>query len=277
MWLTNSSLGRKVVMSVTGLCLILFLTFHVLMNAVALFSMEGYNMVCEFLGANWYALVATVGLAALAVIHILFAFWLTFQNRKARGNDRYAVTSTPKSVEWASQNMLALGIVIVAFLGLHLYDFWANMQLAELVGDAQAKALAANGEHHIHRVFACPVSLALYLIAFVALWFHMTHGFWSALQTIGTNGKKWMCRLKAISCAWATVVCLLFAVEAVTFFVQAQNQPCCKACTECTEGCCQDKATCDKPCCQGNATCDSCANCCKDNATCDSCAACCNK
>ena len=79
MWLSNSSVGRKVVMSVTGIALVLFLTFHMAMNLVALVSANGYNMVCEFLGANWYALVATVGLAALFIIHIIYAFWLTMQ------------------------------------------------------------------------------------------------------------------------------------------------------------------------------------------------------
>lgn len=62
MWLSNSSVGRKVVMSVTGIALVLFLTFHMAMNLVAIISAEGYNLVCEFLGANWYALVATLGL-----------------------------------------------------------------------------------------------------------------------------------------------------------------------------------------------------------------------
>ena len=93
MWLINSSIGRKVVMSVTGIALILFLTFHGCMNLVALFSEEGYNMICEFLGANWYAVVATLGLAALAVIHIVYAFILTAQNRTARGNNRYEVST----------------------------------------------------------------------------------------------------------------------------------------------------------------------------------------
>ena len=133
MWLSNSSVGRKVVMSVTGIALVLFLTFHMAMNLVALVSAEGYNMVCEFLGANWYALVATVGLAALFVIHIIYAFWLTMQNRKARGNERYAVVDKPKTVEWASQNMLVLGIIVIVGLGLHLVNFWAKMQLPELM------------------------------------------------------------------------------------------------------------------------------------------------
>ena len=92
MWLCNSSIGRKVVMSVTGVALILFLTFHMSMNIVALFSGDAYNMICEFLGANWYALVATAGLAALAVLHIVYAFWLTMQNRKARGTTSLPTT-----------------------------------------------------------------------------------------------------------------------------------------------------------------------------------------
>ena len=73
MWLINSSIGRKVVMSVTGIALVLFLTFHASMNVVALISAQGYNMICEFLGANWYAVVATLGLAALVALHFVYA------------------------------------------------------------------------------------------------------------------------------------------------------------------------------------------------------------
>ena len=96
MWLTNSSIGRKVIMSVTGLALILFLTFHGSMNVAALFSKDAYNMICELLGANWYAVAATLGLAALAMLHIVYAFVLTFQNRRARGTSSYAVTDKPE-------------------------------------------------------------------------------------------------------------------------------------------------------------------------------------
>ena len=99
MWLFNSSVGRKVVMSLTGIALILFLTFHCAMNIVALFSGKAYNMICELLGANWYAVVATLGLATLAVVHIVYAFILTAQNRRARGAERYAVTDKPSKVE----------------------------------------------------------------------------------------------------------------------------------------------------------------------------------
>jgi succinate dehydrogenase / fumarate reductase cytochrome b subunit len=99
MWLVNSSVGRKVVMSVTGVALILFLTFHMTMNLVAIFSERGYNAVCAFLGANWYALLGSMMLALLFIIHIIYASWLTLLNRKARGSERYAVTDRPKTVE----------------------------------------------------------------------------------------------------------------------------------------------------------------------------------
>ena len=216
MWLCNSSIGRKVVMSVTGVALILFLTFHMSMNIVALFSGDAYNMICEFLGANWYALVATAGLAALAVLHIVYAFWLTMQNRKARGNGRYAVTTRPQGVEWASQNMLVLGIIIILGLLLHLFNFWYNMMFAELTGIAVAHH-PADGYAYIVDTFSCPVYVVLYIVWLVALWFHLTHGFWSAMQTFGWNGKVWYCRWKVIGIAYSTLLCLGFLVVVLWF------------------------------------------------------------
>ena len=216
MWLCNSSIGRKVVMSVTGVALILFLTFHMSMNIVALFSGDAYNMICEFLGANWYALVATAGLAALAVLHIVYAFWLTMQNRNARGNERYAVTTRPQGVEWASQNMLVLGIIIILGLLLHLFNFWYNMMFAELTGIAVAHH-PADGYAYIVDTFSCPVYVVLYIVWLVALWFHLTHGFWSAMQTFGWNGKVWYCRWKVIGIAYSTLLCLGFLVVVLWF------------------------------------------------------------
>ena len=212
MWLFKSSVGRKVVMSVTGLFLILFLTFHALMNAVAVFSLDAYEAVCEFLGANWYALLGTLVLAAGFVIHIIYAFWLTLQNRSARGNDRYAVTARPKSVEWASQNMLVLGIIVACFLVLHLAQFWAKMQLPEIMGD-----YPLSGKEALGQAFSQLWVLPVYLIGFCAIWFHITHGFWSAFQTLGTTNDKWIERFKCIGSWWATIVMGLFAIEACYF------------------------------------------------------------
>ena len=226
MWLTNSSIGRKVIMSVTGISLVLFLTFHASMNVVALFSKDGYNMICEFLGANWYAVVATLGLAFLCFLHIVYAFILTIQNRKARGNNRYAVTDKPEKVEWTSQNMLVLGIIVLLGVLLHLYNFWYHMMWPELLqGKEAAEAAAANahipapadGFGYIVRTFSCPVYVIIYVIWLFAIWFHLTHGFWSAIQTLGWSGKVWFNRWKCIGKVYVTIVMLMFLVVVLGF------------------------------------------------------------
>ena len=216
MWLINASIGRKVVMSVTGIALILFLTFHCAMNIVALFSGEAYNMICELLGANWYAVVATLGLAALAVIHIVFAFILTAQNRTARGKERYAVTDKPEKVEWASQNMLVLGIIILLGLLLHLFNFWYNMMFAEIMGFT-AGHLPSDGFAFIIDTFGNPIYAVLYVIWICAIWFHLTHGFWSAMQTLGISGKIWFNRWRVIGFIYVTLLMLGFLVVVLAF------------------------------------------------------------
>ena len=216
MWLINSSIGRKVIMSVTGIALILFMTFHCCMNLVALFSGSAYNMICELLGANWYAVVATVGLGALAVCHIVYAFILTAQNRRARGDNRYAVTEKPAKVEWASQNMLVLGLIVLLGLGLHLFNFWYNMMFAELVGMTVAHH-PADGFAFIQDTFANPIYVVLYVIWICALWFHLSHGFWSAMQTVGVNGKVWFNRWKAIGLVYVTLLMLCFLIVVLAF------------------------------------------------------------
>ena len=235
MWLFNSSIGRKVVMSLTGIALILFLTFHCCMNLVALFSGEAYNAICEMLGANWYAVVATMGLAALAVLHIVYAFILTAQNRKARGENRYEVATTvnPGKVEWASKNMLVLGIIICLGLLLHLFNFWYNMMFAEIIG-MQVAHDPADGFAFMQDTFSNPVFVVLYIIWFVAIWFHLTHGFWSSLQTLGLSGKTWFCRWKTIGFIYVTLLILGFIAVVLAFFFGCApslcNGACCSIC-----------------------------------------------
>ena len=235
MWLINSSIGRKVVMSVTGIALILFLTFHGCMNVVALFSGEAYNMICELLGANWYAVVATLGLAALAVIHIVFAFILTAQNRTARGNSRYDVATTVNAgkVEWASKNMLVLGIIICLGLLLHLFNFWYNMMFAEIVG-METCLSPTDGFGWIKETFSNPVFVVLYIIWLVALWFHLSHGFWSAMQTFGWSGKIWLKRWMCIGNIYVTLLILAFIAVVLAFAFGCApslcDGACCAAC-----------------------------------------------
>ncbi len=231
LFIFSSSVGRKLVMSISGVFLILFLTFHMVMNLVALFSAESYNLICEFLGANWYALVGTKILALGFLVHIVYAFVLYMQNRRARGADDYAVTARPKSVEWASKNMLALGIAVLAFLCLHLYDFWAKMQLVEILHklgchvDALTYERATDGAYHIQKTFADPIHAGLYLIGMGALWLHLTHGFWSAFQSMGINNKTWFCRLKWTGYIYSTLLIGGFVLVILFFFAKAHIFP----------------------------------------------------
>lgn len=207
-WLINSSIGRKFIMSISGLFLILFLVFHMSMNLVMVFSFEAYDMISEFLGANWYAIAGTLVLAAGFIVHILYASLLTLQNQKARGKDRYAVSNT-KDASWTSKNMYVLGFVVLAFLVLHMIQFWYEMQFKELF---HLEGAISKGSVLVIPLFKQPLYVIVYLVAFVALWFHLTHGFWSALHSVGWNNTIWMKRLQNLSYVVATIIVAGFAV-----------------------------------------------------------------
>jgi succinate dehydrogenase / fumarate reductase cytochrome b subunit len=188
----TSSIGKKLIMSITGAFLVLFLLFHMSMNIVAIISPQGYDAICAFLGSNWYALIGTLALAGGFFLHIVFALTLTLYNRKARGNNGYATSVTPKTVEWASQNMFVLGLIVILGLLLHFLQFWYKMQFAEIIGHHQSMlgetmVSTTSGSAFIAYYFSNIIFVVSYLVWLTALWFHISHGFWSALQTIGFN------------------------------------------------------------------------------------------
>ena len=219
-FLTNSSLGKKLVMSLTGCFLVLFILFHMSMNLVAIISPEGYNTICAFLGANWYALAGTVVLAAGVLIHFAYALWLTYNNYQARGKQRYEETVTAPGVDWASKNMLVLGWIILAGLALHLFNFWAKMQLVEIMGGHENSLGLdpADGASLIAYTFSQWYYVVIYLVWFAALWFHLTHGVWSMFQTVGWANDTWYPRLKCIANIVATIIFLGFAAVVLVYF-----------------------------------------------------------
>lgn len=226
MWLLKSSIGKKLVMSISGIFLVLFLLFHLSMNVTAVFSTDAYNMICGLLGANWYAVVATIGLGAIIAIHFVYAVMLTLQNRKARGNDRYGVNTRPQGVSWASQNMFVIGVVVIGFMILHFSQFWYKMMFAELLGHHEVELGGSvvspqDGAAFIQYYFSQLWVVIAYLIWYVALWFHLTHGVWSAIHTIGWNNHVWMNRLKVISNVVATLIFLGYAFVTLFFYVKS--------------------------------------------------------
>jgi succinate dehydrogenase / fumarate reductase cytochrome b subunit len=214
-WLLNSSIGRKFIMSISGIFLVLFLLFHLSMNLTLLFSAEAYDTICELLGANWYAIAGTLVLAAGFVIHIVYASLITLQNRKARGSERYA-SSNKTETEWASKNMYVLGAIVFVGLIIHMMNFWYKMQFAELIHSPNA---ITEGSGLIIELFSKPLYVVIYLVWLLALWFHLTHGVWSAFQTLGLNSKRWYPRVKMISNIVSTLVMIGFAVVPIYFLL----------------------------------------------------------
>ena len=209
-----SSVFGKVIMAVSGAGFVLFLLFHGAMNFVSILSPESYDAICNFLGANWYAIVGTMGLAGLMGIHVLCGILLTAENLLARGRVRYRRTQRPKGVEWSSQNMLALGFFILFGIAMHLYDFWFKMQFAEIMGREPV-----NGMEQIRFVFSHNYFSIMYLIWLVVLWFHLSHGVWSMFQSMGWNNERWQRRGQVIAYVVSTVIVLLFVSVVVYYWL----------------------------------------------------------
>lgn len=209
-----SSITKKLIMAVTGGALVLFLLFHGSMNIVAIFSEDSYRWICEFLGANWYALVGTVGLAVLMVLHLIYAFILSLENYRARGRQRYAVNERPEGVSWASKNMLAIGAFVLFGLAFHLYDFWAKMQLAEIKGNAPV-----DGIDQIKFIFSNNYFSVMYLLWLVAIWFHLSHGIASVMQSIGWSNIQWKRRLEWLGNFFAIVIVAMFASVVIYYWL----------------------------------------------------------
>ena len=234
MWLKDSSIGRKLVMSITGAFLVLFILFHGSMNPCLviddLFGTTAYNWICAMLGANWYAVIGTLVIAFVVVVHFCYAIVLTIQNRRARGNDRYAVEARQEGVDWASKNMLVLGIIVLGFLLLHLYNFWFKMQFAELTGIEASMFDPQDGSSIVKALFTdgwCGIVYCLlYLVWLCALWFHLSHGVWSSLQTMGLSNTKWLPRIKVIGTVFATLAVGLFMIVVLYFLGVNIGQMC---------------------------------------------------
>lgn len=209
-----SSITKKLIMAITGGGLVFFLLFHGAMNVVSIFSEDGYRWICEFLGANWYAIVGTIGLAILMALHLIYAFILSWQNFKARGRQRYAVNERPEGVSWASKNMLAIGAFVLFGLVFHLIDFWSKMQLAEIKGGAPV-----DGIDQIKFIFANNYFSVMYLLWLVAIWFHLSHGIASVMQSIGWNNLVWQRRIEWLGKFLAAVIVMMFVSVVIYYWL----------------------------------------------------------
>lgn len=277
--LIKSSIGKKVFMSLTGLFLIVFLVLHGTINFFSVIdSINGtfgrpdglFMRGCEFMSLPIVTIMVPV-LAAGFAIHILWALWLEIGNVRARGGFfRYQGGSKGKAESWASKNMIVLGIIIFGVLATHLLHFWQHMQLKMFLGQEEVNPYLL-----LVRTFGNPFITCVYLVWFVAIWLHLTHGVWSAFQTIGWSNTIWMKRLKWIGYIAATLIMSLFVAVAINSMVVSYTQPavvkylesteCCAECAEHHHECCGECGEAHKCCGEAEHKCSgNCADCAKN-------------
>ena len=214
-WVTktlSSSLGRKLIMSLTGLFLILFLTGHVSGNLL-LFKADGgeaFNIYAKFMTTNPAVKVLSY-LTYISVIgHVIYSIILSRHNKSARPVG-YAESKASSNSSWASRNMGVLGTIILIFLVVHMQSFWAQMHWGDL------PMVTYEGEEYkdlysiVNFAFQNIFIVIGYVVAMAFLAFHLSHGFASAFQTLGLNHKKYSPAIKAIGQIYCIVVPALFA------------------------------------------------------------------
>ena len=228
-----SSITKKLIMSISGLFLIVFLLLHMTINFFSVIdtfkgtygSADGlFQAGCDFMALPIVTIMVPV-LALGFIVHIAYAFILSYGNYKARGSERYAVANKTKTGSWAAKNMLVLGIVVLGLIAFHLNHFWAEMQLKEFQGHH-----AENPYTLLNLTFQNWWMVAIYIVWFVALGFHLCHGFWSAFQTIGLSNSIWEKRLYFIGKVVVGIIVLGFSAVAVNAFLQANGLLCCGCC-----------------------------------------------
>lgn len=219
----KSSVGRKVLMALSGLFLIVFLLQHVSINMLSVISADAFNEVSHFMGTN--PLVQFVLQPVLifgVVFHFAMGIKLDIENRKARPI-KYKESGAAANASWMSRNMIVTGLVVLAFLALHFYDFWIPEINTKFI-EGDMSGLLANGElrYHeelVHKFAHQPARVAIYVVAFILLSLHLMHGFQSAFQSMGANHRKYTPVIKKLGTLYAIAVPAGFVVVALYHFI----------------------------------------------------------
>jgi succinate dehydrogenase / fumarate reductase, cytochrome b subunit len=214
----TSSIGKKVVMGLTGLFLISFLIVHVSINSLIFITIfdpsdAGYsfNMAADFMATNPIIRVMEIGLFVGLIAHIVQGILLTLENKKKRPV-AYAMVDGKANSSWYSRSMGLLGTILLIFLVVHLSHFWVGTKAAVFAGH----------DHDTFRemlsVFSNPINVAIYVVGVISLAYHLLHGFSSAFQTFGLNHKKYTPVIKGIGVVFTVVVSALFAAMPVLIY-----------------------------------------------------------
>jgi succinate dehydrogenase / fumarate reductase cytochrome b subunit len=224
--LFTSSIGKKLVMALTGLFLITFLVVHVGINACIFADLfdptdngEMFNRAAHFMGASWVIRAMEIGLFAFILLHIYQGYMVEFQNRSRRGVG-YAKQMGNKGSKWYSRSMGLLGTLLLLFLVMHISQFWYSSRIAHDLPEATYDA----GQHDLFArmilVFQNPLIVILYVLGCISLGYHLAHGFQSAFRTIGVYNKRYLTLLNSIGLGFSIIVPLVFALMPVSIYFQ---------------------------------------------------------
>jgi succinate dehydrogenase / fumarate reductase, cytochrome b subunit len=214
----SSSIGKKVIMGLTGLFLISFLVVHCFINSLIFFNDGGltFNTGAHFMATNWLIRAMELVLFVGLILHIIQALVLTLENKKARPVG-YAKFNGAANSTWYSRSMGLLGTLLLIFLIIHLAHFWVKSRFTGLPGED------ANGHENLYAVmqetFKHSWVVILYCLAMISLAYHLLHGFQSAFQTLGLNHKKYTPLIKAVGAGFSIIIALIFAAMPITMYL----------------------------------------------------------
>jgi len=216
----NSSIGKKLIMSLSGLFLIVFLLVHLTVNSFMLFGQEAFNIGAHFMATNPLIKIMEPILAAGFIVHIVYSLILGFQNLKARPV-KYAVENTSRTSTVAALNMLVLGGLVSVFLVIHLINFYFKMKFGEMT-TVFLEGVAMDDAYSLAvETFSRWYYVLLYVLGAFFLMLHLSHGFQSAFQTVGLNNENWRKRWSAIGNVFSAIFGLGYSGIAVIMFVKS--------------------------------------------------------
>ncbi len=218
----SSTIGRKQVVGIAGLGLCLFVLTHMLGNLLVFVSPQAYNEYGHALTSNPLIYIAEAGLIAIFLGHIILALCLSMKNKAARPV-KYAVNAEgEKSTSFVTKTMKHQGIVILVFVVWHLYTFkfgsFAPEQFEVQYGDVVMRDLY----RLMVEVFANPMYVAWYVFAVFILGYHLSHGFSSAIKTLGFSHPKYDDKLTKLGWLYSALVTLGFASQPIYVFLSNQ-------------------------------------------------------
>lgn len=229
-WFTTfltSSIGKKLVMSLTGLFLIVFLVVHLIGNLQLLAGDGGdaFNLYAEFMTTNPIIKTTSYGLYFFILLHAVQGWLLWSKNRAARGGQGYAVQATRAKGTNAglAKNMGWLGTIVFVFLLIHMYQFWLQMKIGGTemitIEGAEVKDLYTL----VSTAFSNPLYVLFYVAAMVVIGMHLKHGFQSAFQSLGLNHQKYTPFIRFLGNAYAILIPLGFAIIPIVFYVNSMR------------------------------------------------------